>query len=249
MRASFCLSDGGMARAQLFHCVDDDLDDGLSHWVALRQLGPVQPIPAAAHAAGMGIVAALAADEQLAAPSRSDSEASSAETTCQYASFASMTLGLDSSQEDLSVISFQANLAESEMYARGSPKVSIQKSMQPAEWAKFQGWFKESERRLLNNETCDSLPCPSLLLNFFNLAIFAQSASLARLACVEHDAQGFLVKLDEVITVPLSEARRAVRKRGADDKSCASKASAQTLGSIVEEHEGTPHEAEQTLAL
>eukprot|EP00929_Paragymnodinium_shiwhaense_P019408 TRINITY_DN13243_c0_g4_i3.p1 TRINITY_DN13243_c0_g4~~TRINITY_DN13243_c0_g4_i3.p1 ORF type:complete len:635 (-),score=72.49 TRINITY_DN13243_c0_g4_i3:284-2188(-) len=31
--------DGTIARSQLFHCVDDDLFEGLTHWVGLRQLG------------------------------------------------------------------------------------------------------------------------------------------------------------------------------------------------------------------
>eukprot|EP00929_Paragymnodinium_shiwhaense_P029312 TRINITY_DN16821_c1_g1_i1.p1 TRINITY_DN16821_c1_g1~~TRINITY_DN16821_c1_g1_i1.p1 ORF type:complete len:538 (+),score=58.96 TRINITY_DN16821_c1_g1_i1:163-1614(+) len=253
VNSSFYLSDGSMVRSQLFHCVDDDLDDALTHWVALRQLGPVEPTPAADGGGNAAFVAACAADGQPATlvptSHSSASSESSAESYGQGASFASVTFGFDSSQEDLRVLSFQADLTPSETFAFGPPKVSIQESMLSADWMKLRDWFKEGQHLLLNHEKPDSLPSVSLFLDFFKLAIYAKSASLARVACTSHDAQRFILKLDEVVAVPNFDTALASSKTRADGMSCPSKLSAQTLGCIMEEPEETSDKAEQMLSL
>eukprot|EP00929_Paragymnodinium_shiwhaense_P019400 TRINITY_DN13243_c0_g1_i4.p1 TRINITY_DN13243_c0_g1~~TRINITY_DN13243_c0_g1_i4.p1 ORF type:complete len:431 (-),score=61.57 TRINITY_DN13243_c0_g1_i4:511-1803(-) len=251
--------DDTMARSQLFHCVDDDLFDGLTHWVGLRQLGDapcrVQPNVATGQLSCLVPKPPLhpqQLDDTLSfsvsqtppwPPSSSSSSASSSRSSfsvpCKKP--ASVTLRFDSTQEALNVLSFQVDLSPAGAAGPTSLTQTIKEGMHPHDWRVMQGWLEDTRSRLVAGSSPKMLPDVLMQLRGFDVVLMAAQASLD---LDEESGKVFAMKLESPNILPMSELRAAALK----DAKPRYVAPPQVLGR-VEEVSSLQEEVEKTLAL
>eukprot|EP00929_Paragymnodinium_shiwhaense_P013212 TRINITY_DN121078_c0_g1_i1.p1 TRINITY_DN121078_c0_g1~~TRINITY_DN121078_c0_g1_i1.p1 ORF type:complete len:606 (-),score=78.50 TRINITY_DN121078_c0_g1_i1:303-2120(-) len=212
---SILLSDGVVSRSQLFHRVEDDLDGGLTHWMALRHLEIIEPVGGgglAIRADGVADQQAQPLDGALECSASEVSSVLSSALTCSTLTCAavpsqrpsSITFGLDASQEDLAILSFLADFTESTEPASRSSKVSMKDSMPPKEWLEFRQWIAASRSRILDGKSPHTLPLAVFILQFLDIAVLGTNLSLSP---IDREASHFALRLEGVVAVPLTQAR------------------------------------------
>eukprot|EP00929_Paragymnodinium_shiwhaense_P031366 TRINITY_DN17587_c0_g2_i1.p1 TRINITY_DN17587_c0_g2~~TRINITY_DN17587_c0_g2_i1.p1 ORF type:complete len:596 (-),score=64.41 TRINITY_DN17587_c0_g2_i1:59-1846(-) len=248
------LGDGSVVRSQVFHCMDDDLRNGLTHWVALRRLETMVPASTGT-AASVGSALGPQLQQGLdGASHRTVSEASvssvsSGRSCADFLDICSMTLRLDASQDDLPILSLQADLRQAGACPPIGSSIGLQDLMVTEDWNRLRDWFNESRRRLHGDEDPDILKNVSLGSCVAGVTLISTEAALAPESA--HDADIFTLTLHAPLAMPMSKTqRRAMRKNTM--KIAGASSSPRVLGRIDEDrddHDGVANEAPEVLAL
>eukprot|EP00929_Paragymnodinium_shiwhaense_P111928 TRINITY_DN8019_c0_g2_i14.p1 TRINITY_DN8019_c0_g2~~TRINITY_DN8019_c0_g2_i14.p1 ORF type:complete len:548 (-),score=68.17 TRINITY_DN8019_c0_g2_i14:31-1674(-) len=174
------LPDETQVRVQLYHCLDESIECGLSHWIGLREIdrqtqrtpGGGQPAPAgqsedASHHVRCGkndegsakvesaVLGAQGLDgfSHRAVSEQSILSGSSAmPNATDFMDLCSMTLLLDASLDDLQILSVRADLRQAGASPPIVSKVGMRDLMATEDWNRMREWFTESQGRLRDGE-------------------------------------------------------------------------------------------------
>eukprot|EP00929_Paragymnodinium_shiwhaense_P011836 TRINITY_DN11816_c0_g1_i2.p1 TRINITY_DN11816_c0_g1~~TRINITY_DN11816_c0_g1_i2.p1 ORF type:complete len:607 (-),score=96.42 TRINITY_DN11816_c0_g1_i2:180-2000(-) len=209
--ANILLSDGSVVRSQVFHYVDDDLRDGLTHWVALRKLETIVAAPAM-HAA-VGPQVHEAPSEEFS--HRSLSEASSTVSTSascvkgdsSFLDFCSLSLRLHASAHDLKILSLQADLTQAGVYPPDDSSIGLRDWMEPEDWSRMQEWFNESRDEVIKGDTPDVMRNVSFTATSAGVNLISTEALLGIASKADQEAQVFTLTLNAPLAMPMSRSQ------------------------------------------
>eukprot|EP00929_Paragymnodinium_shiwhaense_P011840 TRINITY_DN11816_c0_g1_i6.p1 TRINITY_DN11816_c0_g1~~TRINITY_DN11816_c0_g1_i6.p1 ORF type:complete len:603 (-),score=81.49 TRINITY_DN11816_c0_g1_i6:39-1847(-) len=230
--ANILLSDGSVVRSQVFHYVDDDLRDGLTHWVALRKLETIVAAPAMHTAVEPQVQ--VASSEQF--NHRSLSEASSAVSTStslvkgasSFLDLRSLSLRLDASAHDLKILSLQADLTEAGACPPDDSRLGLRDWMAPEDWSRMQEWFNESRDLVSKGNTPDVIRNVSLTASSAGVTLISTEALLGIASEADQEAHVFTITLNAPLAMPMSRMQRRAMKHGTRQA---------VLGRIDEDHD------------
>eukprot|EP00929_Paragymnodinium_shiwhaense_P111930 TRINITY_DN8019_c0_g2_i3.p1 TRINITY_DN8019_c0_g2~~TRINITY_DN8019_c0_g2_i3.p1 ORF type:complete len:661 (-),score=67.00 TRINITY_DN8019_c0_g2_i3:687-2561(-) len=237
------LPDETQVRVQLYHCLDESIECGLSHWIGLREIdrqtqrtpGGGQPAPAgqsedASHHVRCGkndegsakvesaVLGAQGLDgfSHRAVSEQSILSGSSAmPNATDFMDLCSMTLLLDASLDDLQILSVRADLRQAGASPPIVSKVGMRDLMATEDWNRMREWFTESQGRLRDGE--DPAPFRNVSLSSMGARVtwISTEAALTTTGTADHDANIFALTLQAPLAMPMSSSQRRAMRRSA----------------------------------